>query len=276
MVKKSIKVDDEKEKWDKLQHYKCTICKEEFYFIKKEALKDLKEDEFSEEPFTHLPIFKDEGKCPFCMASQKRLLIILSDEEKREKEKQRELEKKAEKEKLKEELEKLKEEEERLDKLHKNQLEALINEIISDTFHKLDDLEKSLRKGDITIDRFEDLFFNGAFDVMQTNTKMYNDRNREVSLVLSNSFKAGFREAILDFNSSVRYSLAGLEKKIEVRSREKEQKSPEEISAFEFDNRLGSFDKEYDSELKDDIKKAKSGEKGLEDDFKRNLKKELR
>lgn len=273
MAKAKVKVNEEEEKWNKLEHYKCTICKEEFYFIKKEEEKSLKGDEFACDPFLTLPIFKDEGKCPFCRASMKRLLLILSDEEKKEKKKKEEEEKKAEKEKLREELEKLKEEEARLDKLKKEQLEAMCTEIIDDTFAHLDSLERSLRKGDITIDRFETLLLNGAFDIMQKDCDIYNRRNKEVALILSNSFKAGFREALLQFNMSVRNSLRGIEQVLEEKSREIEEKSQEE-------NELKGIYKEkedLEDKLEDDFKKdVKKEDERLGDDFKRNLKKELR
>ncbi len=276
MAKAKIEVNEEEEKWKKLQHYKCTICKEEFYFIKKDEEKNIKDDEFAVEPFLTLPIFKDEGKCPFCKASMKRLLLILSDEEKKEKKKKEEEEKKAEKEKLREELEKLKEEEARLDKLKQDQLSAMCDEIIDDTFNHLDDLERSLRKGDITIDRFETLFLNGAFEIMQKDSELYNRRNKEVALVLSNSFKTGFREAILDFNASVRQSLKTIEQKIESKNKEIEDESKEQNN----DEKINSLNKEkedLEDKSKDDFKNdLKVQDESLGDDFKRNLRKELR
>lgn len=274
--KKQSKSSSEEEKWNKLQEYKCTICKEQFYFIKKEAEKDLKEDEFEEEPFTTLPIFKDEGKCPFCKASAKRLLTILSDEQRKEINKKKEEEKKAEKEKLKEELEKLKEEEERLDKMHSQQMAAMCEEIISDTLRHLEDLELSLRKGDITIDRFENLFLDGAFNIMQTDTDLYNRRNKEIALVLSNSFKVGVRNAIFDFNTSVRNSIEDIERKVERKKIEIEKEQDGKARQDVID-KLNS-DKE-DIEESRDIDLKKDDEKHISDasdDFRKLLKKELR
>ena len=79
----------------------------------------------------------------------------------------------------------------------------------------LKELEISLRKGEITIARFENLLFDNAFNIMQRDTEIYNKRNKEISLILSNSFKVGFRDALLSFTTEVRRSLKSMEKAID-------------------------------------------------------------
>ncbi len=268
--------DDEKSKWDKLDKYKCYICKEEFYFVKKDFEDKISEDEFAKEPFVTLPIFINEGKCPFCKASKKNLIYIMSEDEKKAKREKEQLEKKAAKEKLKEQLEKLKEEEERLDKLHSEQIGEMCKEIFSDTMDYLKELEISLRKGELTIDRFETLLIGRAFDIMQRDIEVYNKRNREISLILSNSFKTGFREAILDFNLQVRNSLKNMERSIEnIDEKVEELKGSLELTYREINQSEAEKDSLKD-EFKQDIDDAKNGKRGLGDDFLTNLKKELR
>ena len=269
----------EKEKWDKLDKYKCYICKEEFYFVKKEFEEKISETEFSDEPFATLPIFFNKGTCPFCKASKKQLIYIMTDEEIKAKKEEKENEKKAAKEKLEEDLEKLKEEEERIDKLHSSQLEEMCKEIFRDTMDYLKELEISLRKGEITIDRFENLLFDNAFNIMQRDTEIYNKRNKEISLILSNSFKVGFRDALLSFTTEVRRSLKSMEKAIDKVNDEIEYAKNNDMDKDNIQNLKDKKEEIKDiakDDLKQDIKNAKDGNRGLGDDFIKNLRKELR
>ena len=273
MVKNTKNSNPEQEKWNKLQKYKCSNyrCAKEFYFVKKEFEDKVEPGEFKDEPFSKLPIFLDGGICPLCGSSK--FTEVLTEEEKKQK-------KEAEKEKLEKKLKEIAEEEARLEELYSSQMKEMCNEISSDIMQYLKELEKSLRYKEISIDRFETLFFDKAFEIMQRDTDLYNRRNKEVNLVLSARYKSEFRDAILYFNNSVRESLKSIEETLEQKSKQIEKEKElgtAEVTIERLENQYDEMKEESKEQFKEEIKEArKTGENSLDDSFKEMLRKEVK
>ena len=266
-MKKEV-VKEEKDIYELLEHYKCTICKEEFYLLKDEKDKD--DEIFKDEEYAHLPIFlKDNSKkitCPYCKASKRSLLYIETEKEKKSK-----------LEKMKEELEKIKEEEKRLDDLRKDQIEELCKEIETDVLNEVKVLIDDIKSSKYNVDNLLKQFRKISFNIIDRNTKIFNRRNKEVDVVLSNSYFAGFDRVISDFTDEIYEAYREVTKNTErIKEKESDELDKEDITDVEKDRIKQNSKKDIDAEKKEYSSELSKGKNEVKDDFRGYLRTKIK
>lgn len=214
--------------------YECTKCK--FVF-------DEEEQSFS---------FKDLVVCPVCYAKKKffKKIIENTTEELKPEEKEKS---KAEIKKLKELIEKEKEIEK--EKIAKEVLDYIYDEVID----LLDDLKNLFINGRITINRFQDVFYNASFKILDY---------RKDDYYPSNYFISNFRRIILDFNKEFDDTFYNYKIKQENIMYEENDSKDEVKTSFE--------QRMEDNEIEEKaLKDTKHDYKDMKHDFKGYLKKTI-
>jgi rubredoxin len=214
--------------------YECTKCK--FIF-------DEEEQSFS---------FKDLVVCPVCYAKKKffkKIIENTTEELKLE-----------EKEKTNAEIKKLKELVEEEKKIEKEKIaKEVLDYIYDEVIDLLDDLKNCFINGKISINRFQEIFYNASFKILDYRKKDYYP---------SNYFISNFRRIILDFNKEFDNTFYNYKIEQENIMYEKNKDNDQVKSSFE--------QKIEDEEIEENaLKDTKHDYKDLKHDFKGYLKRTI-
>ena len=267
-MKKETKEEEKKDIFDLLEHYKCSICKEEFYLLKDE--KDKEDEIFQDEEYAHLPIFlKEDPKkitCPYCKASRRSLLYLETEKEK-----------KSRLDRLKEELKKIKEEEKKLDELRKNEIDKLCKDIEDDVLSDVKTLIDDIKSSKYDTEHLLNAFRKSAYSVVDRCAKLYNKKNKEVNIVLSNSYMAGFDRVITDFTNDIYDAYKSVTRNVEnIKEKAEYDLENDKTDSIDKEKIKENLSKDIDSEKDEFNEKLTKGKYSVKDDFKHYLKSKIK